>query len=234
MGEGLSFLDILLVAMVAGFIFLRLRGVLGRRTGHEQPPPDPYRLREGGDEAENGEDNVVDLHEREETDREDQGREAEAALWAEDSPIGAGLTQIKIVDHSFEPAGFIEGSRAAYEMIVAAFAAGDRQSLRRLLNDEVYENFETAIDEREDAKQQLETTITAINTADIVDARLNAKIAEVTVKFVSDMISVTRTEQGEVVGGAPQEREVTDIWTFARDTGNRDPNWELVATSSEN
>ena len=106
--------------------------------------------------------------------------------------------------------------------------------MRRILNDEVYDNFETAIETREEARQSLETTITAIKSADIVGARLNGKIAEVTVKFISDMISVTRTEADEVVGGAPQEREVTDIWTFARDTGNRDPNWELVATTSEN
>ncbi|MDP6708659.1 MAG: Tim44/TimA family putative adaptor protein [Alphaproteobacteria bacterium] len=235
MGEGLSFLDILLVAMVAGFIFLRLRSVLGRRTGHEQqPPPDPYRLREGGEEAESAEDNVVNLPEREGARPEGQQREAEAALWAEDSPIGAGLTQIKIVDHSFEPGAFVQGARAAYEMIVAAFAEGNREQLQRLLNDEVYDNFEGAIESRESAQQTLETTITAIKSADIVDARLNGKIAEVTVKFISDMISVTRTKAGEAVGGAPQEREVTDIWTFARDTGMRDPNWELVATSSEN
>jgi predicted lipid-binding transport protein (Tim44 family) len=220
MGEGLSLLDILLVAMVAGFIFLRLRSVLGRRTGHEQQRPDPYRLREGGEEAEGPEDNVVNLPERDDAPPEDQRHEAEAALWAEDSPIGAGLTQIKIVDHSFEPAAFVGGARAAYEMIVAAFAEGDRERLRRLLNDEVYDNFETAIESREAARQQLETTITAIKSTDIVDARLNGKIAEVTVKFISDMISVTRTKSGEV--------------TFARDTGTRDPNWELVATSSEN
>lgn len=234
MGEGLSLLDILLVAMVAGFIFLRLRSVLGRRTGHEQRRPDPYRPHEGGEEAESAEDNVVSLPEREPSASEGGQREAEAALWAEDSPIGAGLTQIKIVDHGFEPTAFIDGARAAYEMIVAAFAEGNRDALRRILNDEVYDNFETAILMREEARQTLETTITAIKAADIVGARLNGKIAEVTVKFVSDMISVTRTEADEIVGGAPQEREVTDIWTFARDTGNRDPNWELVATTSEN
>ena len=119
-------------------------------------------------------------------------------------------------------------------MIVAAFAQGDRQTLRGLLNDEVYENFEAAISEREEAHQQLETTITSIKSTDIVDARLNGKIAEVTVKFVIDMISVLKDDKGEPVGTPAHEREVTDIWSFARDTGTRDPNWMLVATSSEN
>lgn len=228
MSDGLNFLDILLVAMVAGFIFLRLRSVLGRRTGHERQRPDAYRIREGS------EDGAVKPADREPQAGDDGSREAEAALWAEDSPVGAGLTQIKIADHAFEPGRFVEGSRAAYDMIVTAFARGDRDTLRGLLSDDVYENFETAIEERESQQQRLETTITAIKSADIVDARMNGRNAEITVKFVSDMVSVLRNEKGENVGGQPQEREVTDIWSFARDTRARDPNWLLIATSSEN
>lgn len=228
MSDGIGILDIVLVAMVAGFIFLRLRGLLGRRTGHERQRTDPYRLQEGG------EDGLATPSERERQAERDKSREAEAALWAEDSPFGAGLTQIKIADHGFEPGGFLEGGRAAYDMIVTAFARGDRATLRGLLSDEVYENFETAITERESQHQRLETTITQIKSADIVDARMNRATAEITVKFVSDMVSVLRDDKGENVGGAPQEREVTDIWTFARDTGKRDPNWLLIATSSEN
>ena len=228
MGEGLSFLDIVLVAMVAGFIFLRLRSVLGRRTGHERQRPDPYQMREGA------EDNVVSMPERETPAEDEHSREAEAALWAEDSPVGAGLTQIKIADHRFEPGSFVDGARTAYEMIVTAFAKADRETLKQMLNDEVYENFEAAIADRETQQQQMETTITAIKSADIVDAGMNGRSAEITVKFLSDMISVLRDPAGENVGGQPQEREVTDIWTFARDTRARDPNWMLIATSSEN
>jgi predicted lipid-binding transport protein (Tim44 family) len=228
MGEGLSFLDIVLVAMVAGFIFLRLRSVLGRRTGHERQRPDPYRMREAGEEG------VVEPPERERKGEDEHRRESEAALWAEDSPVGAGLTQVKIADTRFEPGRFVEGARAAYDMIVSCFARGDRDTLRQLLNDEVYENFIAAIAEREGQQQQMETTITAIKSADIVDARMNGRIAEITVKFVSDMVSVVRDQSGQNVDGPPQEREVTDIWTFARDTRDRDPNWILIATSSEN
>ena len=132
------------------------------------------------------------------------------------------------------PGPFVDGARAAYEMIVTAFALGDHQTLRNLLSDEVYDNFASAIEAREAASETLETTITTMKAADIVDAGLDGKIAEVTVKFVSDMISVSHDDDGEVIAGTSAEHEVTDIWTFGRDTGSRDPNWTLVATSSEN
>lgn len=228
MGEG-NFLDIILLAMVAGFIFLRLRSVLGRRTGHERPSS------EAGGVRRNSDDKVVQLPDRTKTQGDKAPSAEEASLWADDSPIGAGLTQIKIADHSFEPSEFVNGARMAYEMVVSAFASGDRDSLKTLLSPEVYDNFSAAIDEREEAGQTMETTIVSLNAADIVDAELKGKSAEVTVKFVSEMISVTRDSEGEnLPGQSPTPREVTDIWTFARDTGARDPNWLLVETRSEN
>lgn len=229
MGDGIQFLDIIFFAMVAGFIFLRLRSVLGRRTGHERRRPDGFGL---GPRPERAEDNVVALPDRGARPGAKAG--GDAKLWAEDSPVGAGLTQIKIADHRFEPETFLEGAKQAYEMIVAAFAKGDRETLRMLLADEVYDNFVAAIAERERQGHSLETTITAIKRADITEARMDGKTAEVTVKFVSDMVSVTKDAQGELVGGPGREREVTDIWTFARDTTSKDPNWALVATRSEN
>ncbi|MDP6344490.1 MAG: Tim44/TimA family putative adaptor protein [Alphaproteobacteria bacterium] len=233
MGEG-SFLDIIFLAMVAAFIFFRLRGVLGRRTGHERQHdrqrPDPYHVGESA-----ADDNVISLPDRGGADATEAATEDEAKLWAEDSPVGSGLTQIKIADHRFEPAEFLGGARAAYEMVVGAFAEGDREALRGLLNDEVHDNFVAAIEEREEQGQSLETTIVAINSADIVEAELQGKMASVTVKFVSEMVSVLRDEDGETLPGQPGgTREVTDIWTFARDTSARDPNWLLIETRSEN
>ncbi|MDA1099569.1 MAG: Tim44/TimA family putative adaptor protein [Proteobacteria bacterium] len=237
MGEG-YFLDIIFLAMVAGFIFFRLRNVLGRRTGEERPPPEPRSSEQSGDrDADNqaaGDDNVVAL-----PDRSRLGPDAkpveEAALWADDSPIGAGLTEIKLADHRFEPGVFTDGARAAYQMIVDAFAAGDRAGLRPLLNDQVFENFVGAIDDRENKGHTLETEIVAIKGTEIIDAELKDKVAEVTVKFVTEMVSVTRDEAGELLSDQPGgTREVTDIWTFARDTRNRDPNWQLIETHGEN
>ena len=245
MGEG-HFLDIIFLAMVAVVIFFRLRGVLGRRTGNERPPAE-RRQKQDGAQAEDhqnanqqdNENNVVSLPDRSRVDQAEDSvnikPEEEAALWAEDSPVGAGLTKIKLADHRFEPTTFSEGARGAYEMIVDAFAKGDRDALRPLLNDQVYENFVAAIDDREDKGQTLETMVVAINASEIVDAELKDKIAEVTVKFVSEMVSVTRDEDGEVLPDQPSGTlEVTDIWTFARDTRNRDPNWQLIETHGEN
>jgi len=226
MGDGFL-LDIIFFAMVAGFIFLRLRSVLGRRTGNERQRTDGFGA--GRPAPERRDDNVVALPDRGPT----AAKGDEAKLWAEDSPVGAGLTQIKIADHRFEPAIFLDGAKQAYEMIVAAFAKGDRDTLRMLLADEVYENFAGAIAEREQLGHTLETTIAKIKQAEISEARLDGRTAEVTVKFVSDMVSVTRDTTGEPVGGPGREREITDIWTFARDTSDKDPNWLLVATRSE-
>lgn len=225
------FLDILLLAMVAVFILLRLRSVLGRRTGHEQRMPnESVGVPQPGSDK-----NVVQLPNRGRRDEEDGASSEEASLWADDSPVGAGLTQIKLADHSFEPAEFVQGARSAYEMIVTAFASGDRDTLKMLLSPEVFQNFAAAIEEREEAGHVMETTVVALNKADIVDAELKGKMAEVTVKFVSEMISVTRDSEGEnLPGQSPVPREVTDIWTFARDTKARDPNWLLVETRSEN
>jgi predicted lipid-binding transport protein (Tim44 family) len=230
MGIAIGFEDLIVLVLI-GVVFLRLFMVLGRRTGHEPPPSDSFGIAKG---SEHSEDNVITLPDRAPQPTEPEETALDASIWADDSPVGAGLAQIKIADHQFDPGPFVDGARAAYEMIVTAFALGDHQTLRNLLSDEVYDNFASAIEAREAASETLETTITTMKAADIVDAGLDGKIAEVTVKFVSDMISVSRDDDGEVIGGTSAEHEVTDIWTFGRDTGSRDPNWTLVATSSEN
>jgi predicted lipid-binding transport protein (Tim44 family) len=231
MGEG-SFLDIILLAMVAGFILLRLRSVLGRRTGHEPHPGDSVKER---NRASEDDDNVVSLPDQTGREAAVERRKESAELWADDSPVGGGLTQIKIADPKFDVDDFIDGSRAAYEMIVAAFAQGDRKTLRNLLADDVYESFAGAIDEREDVGRTLEQAIVAIDGTEIAAAQLNGRNAEVTVKFVTNMISATKDKNGELLPGqSTGPRQVTDIWTFGRDTGDRDPNWRLIETSSEN
>ncbi|MBM3490886.1 MAG: Tim44 domain-containing protein [Alphaproteobacteria bacterium] len=229
MGEGLHFLDIIFFAMIAGFIFLRLRGVLGKRTGNERHRPNPYT---GPGEGKRAEDKVVALPD---LDRRDQAtRQAEArAEPAASGPADQALAAIRRADQRFQAGEFLSGARAAYEMIIEAFAKGDRASLRTLLSDEVFANFEQAIAERESARHQLKTKIVKVHGAEIEEASLHGRTAEITVKYVSGMVSVLRDEHGNVVGDPPREREVTDYWTYARETNARDPNWLLVATRSE-
>jgi predicted lipid-binding transport protein (Tim44 family) len=152
-----------------------------------------------------------------------------------DSPLGKSLTALIKADPSFDPGEFLDGAKTAYEMIVAAFADGNEATLKQLLGPEVLDGFERAIAEREQRGETLQSTLVAIDKADIIEAEVKNKQAYVTVKFVSQLISVTRDSDGEVIeGDAKKVREVTDIWTFAREIASRNPNWKLVATEAAN
>lgn len=225
--------------VLAVVIFLRLRSVLGRRTGHERPPFDPYSSRErenGNGPAAPGDDNVIPLPGQ----GTPQGEAAPATSSAtldkvapEGSALNDALRQILSVDRSFDPQGFLQGARGAYEMIVSAFSAGDRKTLKNLLSKDVYEGFVAAISDRESRGETIDSTFVGIDKADIVEAALKGSTAQVTVRFRSELISATRDRDGAIVDGDPNAvSEVTDIWTFARDTTSRDPNWRLVATES--
>lgn len=227
MGGG-EYLDILILAMVAAFIIFRLRSVLGRRTGHERrPTTDPFAR---PSEAEHGKDNVIALPDR---DASGEGATASPAEKRELTPVETGINEIRAADRSFEPETFVAGGKAAFEMIVTSFAKGDLSSVKPFLAKDVYENFSEAIDERLKAKESLETTVVGFTSAQITDARLDGRNAVVTVKFVTEQVNVTRDRDGKVVEGDPQKPvEVTDIWTFARDTRSRDPNWSLIETGT--
>jgi predicted lipid-binding transport protein (Tim44 family) len=221
MGDFPHSFDIILFALVAVFLVLRLRSVLGRRTGNERRREPLIR------QAEPSGDKVVAFGQRGQT-----APPPPASAPPADS-VAAGLAQIRGADPNFDPSAFLQGARAAFEMIVGAFAAGEKAQLRPLLADEVYTPFLTAIDERSAARETLETSIVQIKSLDIVDADLVGRMARVTAKFVSEQTNVLRAHDGSVVDGDPDHpSEKTDFWTFARDTGSNDPNWVLVATAS--
>jgi predicted lipid-binding transport protein (Tim44 family) len=227
MDSGFAFFDIVFFAMVAAFLILRLRSVLGRRTGNENP--ERWTTRKPAPQARTeAPDNVARLPDR----ARPAGEAAPVIDLPASGPADAGLTQISVADPSFDPRGFADGARGAFEMIVGAYAQGDTATLRPLLADDVYENFASAIRGRQQAKQTLETTLVGIKSADITEARMDGRTAFVTVKFISEQINVTRDAGGAVVEGDPQQiATVTDVWTFSRNTRSRDPNWLLVATS---
>jgi predicted lipid-binding transport protein (Tim44 family) len=234
----------LLFLVLAVVIFIRLRNVLGRRTGNERPPYDPYsapgatkragaegneavvalpRGRTGRAPAEAQMPSAEDIEER-------LGRHA-----PKDSPLGKSLTELMRADPGFDPGQFLDGAKGAYEMIVSAYADGDAQALQNLLGKDVFDGFERAIREREGRGEKMESTLVGINKADIIEAEVKNRTAYVTVKFVSEMITVTRDAEGDVVeGDAKKVREVTDIWTFAREINSKNPNWKLVATEAAN
>ena len=223
---------------LAIFIFARLRSVLGSRTGRERPPYDPFSTPDAAKPG-NARDKVVTLPGRTVTPpaREDEPAPAAAERWAgiaePGSPVAAGLDAIAAQEHEFDAGHFLSGAKAAYEMIVTAFAEGDRKLLKNLLAKDVFEGFSAAISERESRGEKMETRFVAIEKADIAAAELKGRTVQITVKFVSQLVSVTRNRAGETVDGSPDKvTDVTDIWTFARELGSRDPNWKLVATEA--
>ncbi len=221
---------------LAVFIFLRLRSVLGQRTGRERPPYDPYAAPDPVRNAAN--DKVIPLPPR--TSEPPKAAEVTkdtgdryAGIAPPGSAIARGLDAIAAVDKGFDAKHFVTGARAAYEMIVTAYAEGDRRALRDLLGREVYDGFDQVIRERESRGETAETRFVSIDVSQITGAELRGKTAQITLRFVSQLVSATRDRNGEVIdGSADRVTSVTDVWTFARDVTSRDPNWKLVATEA--
>ncbi|RWO54558.1 Tim44/TimA family putative adaptor protein [Mesorhizobium sp.] len=221
-----------LVAAVV--IFFQLRNVLGRRTGSERPPFDPYTAGRSRDDAQKPE-NVVSLPRKRAPG--EPAIDAYAAIDAfakPDTDLNKGLRAIKDNDPAFDPKTFVDGAKMAYEMIVMAYADGDRKTLKNLLSREVYDGFVAAIGDREAKSEKIQSSFVGIDKADIVSAEMKGSEAHITLRIVSELISATRDKAGAVIDGDPETvAEVKDVWTFARDTRSRDPNWKLVATEEE-
>ena len=223
---------------LAVFIFLRLRSVLGQRTGSERPPYD----RAARNVVQGAQDNnnvvpipgaVIDQAPLVPTADVVPPTDRWKGVAEPGTALAQGLDAVAAQDSSFDPRHFISGARSAYEMIVLAFANGDRRSLKDLLSSEVYDSFETAIKDREKHEQKTETRFVSIDKAELVSAEARDRSAQLTVRFVSQMISVTRDKAGTIVDGNPDKvADITDVWTFARDVTSRDPNWKLVGTGS--
>ncbi len=226
----------ILFIVITVIVLYQLRSVLGRRTGNERPPFDPYsRSETPGGAQQTG--NVVTLPNRRAPRPDEPQRDHYAAIDAlaqPGTPVNAELRRIRDADPSFDVAEFVDGAKIAYEMIVTAFADGDRQVLRNLLSADVYQGFEAAIAGREERGERMQSSFVGIDDAKIVSAELKDREALVTVRIVSQLISAVVKPSGEVVEGDPETVvEVRDVWTFARDTRSRDPNWKLVETESE-
>ena len=242
-----DFFDIptLVAVGVAIFVLLRLRSVLGTRTGHEKTqkermaekqkstPPATKRAKASHDDV------VVPLHpdldknpEQEEMERAARKFEAEMdRLIGNDKELRQGLLAIADADESFTPKSFLDGAGSAYEMIVTAFAAGDKSTLKRLLQKDVFEGFESAINAREEAKQHVEFTFVGLPGIKYVQADMEKRNAVITIRFDAEVVSATKDEDDNLIEGHEEQVvNLADEWTFSRSTKSRDPNWKLVAT----
>ena len=223
----------LLILGIAVVLLFKLRNVLGTRTGNERRYDPVQRQEQQADPRRD--DNVIHIPGREVRSDADSAAEAATPVWqgyAEaGSPLAGGIEKIAAVDPGFSPRSFLEGARIAYEMIVQAFADGDKKALKPLLSREVFDGFSAAIDTRQRNGETLESKFVGIDNSKIVAAELAGKKASVTVRFISDLIAATRNRAGDVIDGdAAKVRRITDVWTFERDVASRDPNWRLVST----
>lgn len=257
----LQHLDIVFFAIVAVFLGWKLYSVLGRRTGHErridpfaQPTPPEAKKGEAPNRpraVERDDDAPVQIGSRTPTLRPNlrpvetrpepvaggmlprDRRQLEAEIAQAPESLRAGLDAIRAADPAFDPIEFVGGAKIAFEMILEAFAAGDAKALQPLLAGDVYASFEAAIQERQRLGHRLKTTLVGITHVEIAGAELKDRQALMTLKFTTEQISVTEDSAGQVIEGDPTHVDVLiDIWTFARDTTSRDPNWQLVATQS--
>jgi predicted lipid-binding transport protein (Tim44 family) len=218
-------LDIVLI-VVAGVVLFRLYSVLGRRTGNERPRGTFSRWTRP-QPASNAGEGVVNVP-------ESTPANVASARDAETDPVARGLLDLKLADKGFDTDKFLSGAKAAYEMILTAFAQGDRATLRPLLSEEVYAAFDGVVRTREQKKEKVDFTFVGFKDVKIVQAGVKGRNGEVTVAFGAQFISATRDEGGHVSEGDTKTvRDVTDVWTFSRDARSRDPNWLLVATSGD-
>jgi len=229
--QNFQFLDIILLALVTGFIAFRLYTVLGRRTGNERSHEDQLRLPDGASPNPTPKpspapvkDNVVTLPER----------AAQPVAGIGNAGVQPrGLLDIKLADRTFDTDRFLAGARAAYEMIVTAFARGERDALRPLLSDEVFEIFDREIRAREAKKERVDFTFLSLKAARVTGAELKGQTAEIAVTFQSEVMLAGYDPSGALIEGDEKTpHQVTEVWSFARDTRSSDPNWTLVSTAS--
>jgi predicted lipid-binding transport protein (Tim44 family) len=224
MGQSGFPIDLVLFGLIAAFLVLRLRSVLGRRTGFERPPIDARSTQGAQSPLHPGP--VI------------EGR-AEAVQPPPSRPLpdpasqtGAMLLRMQEVDRGFQPQRFLDGAEQAFRIIVAAFAGGDRTALRPLLSEETYRTFDTAIADREGRGETQKTEIRAIASATIENAELVGTMARIAVRFVSDQVNVTLGRDGQPAAGTDAVTEITDLWTFERDLAAQDPTWRLIGARS--
>lgn len=233
----------LVLAAIAIMVIWRLRSVLGQRTGHERPPADPYASpskpsRNSSLEASNGKIPEFPSSKEDPAKKADVALEPKAPVWTgfaeAASPLAAGFEKLVQADPAFLPKTFIEGAKLAYEMIVEAFAKGDKPALKNLLSREVFDGFSKAIDGRSQAGEKLDFQFVGFEKVEFATVTLVEKRASIVVRFAAQMISATFDKAGALIDGNPKEvRDITDIWTFERDVTQKDPNWRVVSTETQ-
>jgi predicted lipid-binding transport protein (Tim44 family) len=220
-------IDIVFFAIIAAFIAFKLYKVLGRPGENDDTNTKKRTMKDVTAQWKpKGDSNVIDLPVNKTSAQEEPLHS--------NPEIAATLASIRTIDRNFTPEKFTSGAKKAFEMVINAYAKGDKDTLSSLLSPEVYQEFADAIEARAAAGEELQTTLIAIISSDITAATLTKNIAHITVKFVSDQVNITRNKNGEIISGDLAESErIEDSWTFSRNVEAVNPNWTLIATSSQ-
>jgi predicted lipid-binding transport protein (Tim44 family) len=225
MNDGIPYADIIILALIAGFILLRLRSTLGQKTGRDEA--DFMQRFKPMAEAKEP---IVQIIDKTLKNKQKDELDTALALISDDAVISA-LNAIKEKDTQFTATRFIDGARAAFEMVFEAFTKGDKQTLHMLLTESLAKDFITEIDARATQEKRPDTTLVSVVGKDIVQASLIGNMARITMKFTSEQITVMRNAKGEIVEGNPSAtHHVVDEWVFERDVTSKNPNWKIIET----
>lgn len=226
MNDGIPFADIIILALIAGFILLRLRATLGQKQGQDETDF-AQRFKPIAEAKEP----IVQILDKTIKNKSKEEPDTGLAL-VSDGTIVAALKSIKEKDAHFNVTRFIEGAHMAFEMVFEAFAKGDKQTLNMLLAESLAKDFAEEIDARAANKdRRTDTTLVSIVGKEILQASLAADIARITVKFTSEQITLIRNAKSEIIEGNPSEtHHVIDEWVFERDITSKNPNWKIIET----
>lgn len=224
MSEGVPYADIIILALIAGFILLRLRSVMGTRS-----EDDPNGFTKPMASARQQAETIIQLDEKSLKNKPQEEDPYIAAL--KDNTVAEPLEQIKSRDPLFSATEFLMGARMAYEMVFDAFAKGDKQTLKMLLSDSIYQEFLGEIAAREKQENKTETTLVSVVAKDITSATLNKNMARLSVTFKSEQVTLVRDSKGDIIEGNPSQLHHTeDSWVFERDVTSKNPNWKIIET----
>lgn len=224
MNDSFQYTDIIFLGVVAVFLVLRLRSMLGRDSGI-----DPREVWKNA--SRNMNPGMADVFPSHTPVKQSQEEELVPPQLQDNKLVADGLKAIRDADKTFSTSDFLAGAKVAFEWVVEAFSKGDKEKLRAVLSEERFKRFAEDIDTRVSSNSRRETTLVSISAADITEASIRGNTASITIQFTTEQINVMRDKDNKVVGGDPSVIEkAIDIWTFERDVASRDPNWKIVAT----
>lgn len=228
MSDGLPYADIVILALIAGFILLRLRGVLGQKTGQDNPPAPYSEYKAQGEDSP-----IVQVAQQAGKARllEEKTKDAQLLEEIKDAAVREGITAISAADKEFSLGKFMEGAHGAFEMTFDAFNKKDRDTLKMLLSPALFAVFAAELDKRAAGENYTETTLLSVVSQEVTAASLQRSVARVGIRFVSEQVSLVRDSGGAIVEGNPASSEhAEDEWTFERDLSSRNPNWKIIDT----